>query len=353
MNLAQRRQAADLVRHKRDTLAARINEEFFRKHPDWLQRYGERGVKHGFDDACYHIDFLCGAIEAGSIPAFEDYAQWTANVLQSRGIAPKFVAENLRDLRNAVQGLVSELQQAYVEEFIAAGIAVCEHPAQGTEGESADQPGKLAQVSRVLTRALLQGQREAALGVVLETLNSGTPVLDIYVELLQASQREIGRLWESNRITVAQEHMATAITQYVMAQLYPKTPRPQSLKGAMVMTGVEGEYHQVGANIVADVLEADGWDVRFLGANVPHASILRVIEEHDASFAGISVTMLSSMPRLIQLIESIDKTFGAGKVRIIVGGGGFRSRPELWREIGASCYAADARQALTVMRTMI
>jgi hypothetical protein len=47
--------------------------------------------------------------------------------------------------------------------------------------------------------------------------------------------------------------------------------------------------------------------------------------------AGISVAMLSNIPQLIRLIESIDQKFGEGHVRIIVGGAGFRSSPELWR----------------------
>jgi methanogenic corrinoid protein MtbC1 len=205
---------------------------------------------------------------------------------------------------------------------------------------------------RLLTRALVQGQRKAALSLVNEALNNGAPLLDVYVDVLQAAQFEIGRLWETNVITVAQEHMATAITQYVMAQLYPRTGRPVTPKGNIIVTGVEGEYHHIGPNIIADVLEADGWDVRFLGANVPHSGILRLIEEHQASIAGISVTMLSNIPQLIRLLESIDHTFGKSKVRTLVGGAGFRSNPELWKEIGADGFAADARHALSVVNTM-
>jgi methanogenic corrinoid protein MtbC1 len=107
----------------------------------------------------------------------------------------------------------------------------------------------------------------------------------------------------------------------------------------------------IGPNIIADVLEADGWDVRFLDANVPHAGILRVIEDHRANVAGISVTMLSNIPQLIRLIESIEQKFGNGNVRIIVGGAGLCSSSELWREIGADGFAADARHALSVVNS--
>jgi methanogenic corrinoid protein MtbC1 len=349
LNLRQRQDVAEFIRGKRDILATLVNAEFFDRHPDWQLRYGERGVKRGHEDACFHIDFLCGAIEAGSFAAFEDYARWTAKMLQARGIAPQFVEENLRQVGNAVRTLLSGTELAYVEDFILAGMAV--GAAAGAGKTVAEDRGELEPTRGLLTRALVQGHRKAALTLVTEALDNGMPLLDVYLDLLQAAQIEIGRLWEANVITVAQEHMATAITQYVLAQLYPRAKRPASIKGNIVVTGVEGEYHHIGPNIIADVLEADGWDVRFLGANVPHAGILRVIEEHRASVAGISVTMLSNIPQLIRLIESIDQKFGEDQVRIIVGGAGFRSSPELWREIGADGFAADARQVLALVNT--
>jgi len=63
------------------------------------------------------------------------------------------------------------------------------------------------------------------------------------------------------------------------------------------LTGVQDELHHVGGNIVADVLEASGWDVRFLGTNMPREAILRVIGQQRADVVGISVTMLFNIPQ--------------------------------------------------------
>ena len=102
----------------------------------------------------------------------------------------------------------------------------------------------------------------------------GHPVVDLYTEVLQGAMYRIGRLWEENQITVAREHMATAITQFVIAHLYPLIRLAPKPRGRIVLTGAEGEQHQVGANVVADVLEASGWDVRFLGTNTPVSGVL-------------------------------------------------------------------------------
>jgi len=60
LNLRQRKAIAELIRGRRDILATLVNAEFFDRHPDW-RRYGERGARRGHEDACFHIDFLCGA----------------------------------------------------------------------------------------------------------------------------------------------------------------------------------------------------------------------------------------------------------------------------------------------------
>jgi methanogenic corrinoid protein MtbC1 len=162
---------------------------------------------------------------------------------------------------------------------------------------------------------------------------------------------EVGRRWESNRITVAQEHMATAITQHVIAHLYPLIPPAQSQKGKMVITGVEGEMHQVGPNIVADVLESSGWDVRFLGTNTPAASVLQAVEDHRADVLGISATMLFNIPN-VRRLSAEARAIRGRNLRVILGGSAFRSTPELYKELGAVGVALDVRAAVRLAATL-
>ena len=98
------------------------------------------------------------------------------------------------------------------------------------EGQSAgpvtDANGRLALTRNLFLQALLQGQRKPACTIALEAVREGHPVIEVYAEVLGESLHEVGRLWESNRITVAAEHTATAIVQFVLAQLYPLLPAP-------------------------------------------------------------------------------------------------------------------------------
>jgi len=199
--------------------------------------------------------------------------------------------------------------------------------------------------------AILSGDRAAAFAVAMEAVESGLSVPDVYMELLQFAHYEVGRLWESNVISVAGEHIATAVTQGVLARLYALLPVTAASLGDAFVTGVEGEFHQLGSNMVADVLESDGWNVRFLGCQVPPRDVIALVDSIRPTLLGISATMKFSVPKVASLIGDI-RALGGNEPTILVGGGAFRGEPGLWREIGADGYGGDLREALTVARTL-
>jgi methanogenic corrinoid protein MtbC1 len=352
MTIPERRRLSEKLWARRDALAARVNAEFFNRHPDWRERYGDRGVERGREDVCFHIDFLRGAIEADSAAPFEDYVCWTARVLSARGIAPGFLAENLQQIADTPADLLDSNEQAQVSRIIRAGIGALARAGAASPAAGREWRSEFESIRRLFTQAILLGQRKAALAMVMEAVDQGTPAVDVYVDILQAALFEVGRRWEGNQITVAEEHMATAIVQYVIAQIYHHIERPANVKGRVVVTGVQGELHHVGANIVADVLEANGWDVRFLGTNLPREGILRVIEDQRASVVGVSVTMLFNIPQLISLIDAVDRAFGRESVRVIVGGAAFQAAHGLWKETGAHGFANDAREVAALVERL-
>ena len=195
-------------------------------------------------------------------------------------------------------------------------------------------------------QAIVEGRRRDALAVAREALHEGMSTADLYVQIFQAALYEIGTLWEQGRISVAQEHLATATVQYVIAQVYAQLPMPPATRGNAIITGVQGEFHQVGANLVADLLEADGWNVRFLGTNMPHRGIIAAIQEIPTALLGISTTMLFNLPHVRELVRDVRETLGALAPRIVVGGGAFRLYPGFCAEIGVDGPAADVVAAV-------
>lgn len=342
----KRQRIAECIRRLRQEVAEEVTGEFLRRHPSWLRQYGGLARERGVEDALYHVDFLAGAIESGSESAFVDYALWTQRVLGSRGIAAPFLVENLEQIREALRDRLAGEESSAVARFVDAACS-----AVRARVKAVDATDPIRVERSLYLQTVLGGHRQPALNVALQLLREGVSVPEIYVDLLQPAQYEIGRMWERNEITVAREHLATAITQFVVSQLYTRLEVPEVKQGNAIITGVEGELHQLGANMVADVLEAEGWDVRFLGTQMPRRDILRTIEEHEATLIGISTTMLFNLPHVSGLIEDVRRTFGR-ETRILVGGGAFRSSDDLWKEIGADAFGTDLRSAVAAAQSL-
>ena len=80
--------------------------------------------------------------------------------------------------------------------------------------------------------AIRAGERRRAFALVDQACAAGVGLRTLYLDVFQPALREIGRLWQENEITVAEEHLATAITEIAMARLY----------GALLMTSPRPGY---------------------------------------------------------------------------------------------------------------
>lgn len=341
----------DRLRADRHELAGVLTDEYFHDHPEFEAAHPPHARLRTREDFGYLVDFLVGALAAGDPTTFVDMVLWTASVLESRNVPRAVLADSLGRLERAVAERYPLAISESAVDILGIGarsLVAHQHPAIGDPRRLAPD---LDQSARVFLQAILQGDRHAALGVATEALTGGTSVADVYVTIIQMSMYEVGRRWEANEITVADEHLATAITQWVLAQLYDRLNIPAPHRGRAVITGIEGELHQLGANMVADMLEADGWDVRFLGANTPHEAVLNSVADHRATVLGVSTTMVVNLPQVDRLVSDARERFGDG-LRVIVGGGAFRGDPDLAKRFGVDGFAPDLRSAVQTLRTI-
>ena len=346
-DLQDRRRLAELIRSNRSQVAERVTDDFLRRHPDWVERYGDRARRLGIEDAGYHQDFLAAAIESNELASFSEYTRWAARMLQARRIGTVFLIENLQQIGEEIRRLAPAEDHETIEVYVRAGVDAIANGGQdpGSEPSASGLVG-------LYVEAAIRGRRQVAINLILEAVRQGQTVGSIYKDVLQPAMYKIGSLWEMNEITVAQEHMATAITQYVIAQLYPHIDRPSVSRGRVLITGIEGEHHQVGANMVADVLELEGWDVRFLGSNTPADTVVAAALDHEADIVGISATMLFNLPKVGELIEKLRRASQGRDIRIIVGGAALRGAPEFYNDIGAHACALDLQSAVQAVNAL-
>ncbi len=341
---------SQLIRQRADSLAEAIVARQYELQPEIWQPYGAPGRAKSVRDARYHLDYLAEALDAADPSLFIAYLTWVKALFAGLGFPETVLPVTLECTRQVLAEQLPAESCAPVLALIDAGLqSLAEAPATLTTYLVGDTP--LDHLARAYLDALLAGDRRTATRLILESVERGTPVKEIYLRVFQPVQHEIGRLWQTNQISVAQEHFCTAATQLVMSQLYPYIFTGERKDRRLVVACVSGELHEIGARMVADFFEMEGWDTYFLGANTPTESILREVERHRADILAVSCTMTFHMGRVRELITAARQR--ELRARILVGGYPFNIARNLWRNVGADGYAPDAQQAILVARELI
>lgn len=170
-------------------------------------------------------------------------------------------------------------------------------------------------------RFLLDGNRSQCSQLVHQILNKNNSIPDLYEQVIKVALYKVGELWEQNKITVATEHMATAITEGILNELFEQLISSDRLEKKVVLTCVDKEQHQVGIKMVADVFEMHGWESYFLGTGIPTGELIRYIEDVKPDVLAISLSIYFNFKKLIETLDLIRMRFP--ELLIIVGGQAF------------------------------
>jgi methanogenic corrinoid protein MtbC1 len=197
--------------------------------------------------------------------------------------------------------------------------------------------------------ALIEGDHRKSLNIAKESVLSGKDIEPFYLNIIQPSMYEVGMLWERGTISVAQEHLASAIVTRVMAASSMMTVAPQLKKTKIVITAAPNEFHEIGAWILSDILEHSGWDVKYLGANTPTKDLIELLHSFQPDVLALTVTMPFNILKATEIINLIKSDGELEKTLTMIGGHAFNESDELWKSTGADCFAANAGEAKTLL----
>lgn len=149
-------------------------------------------------------------------------------------------------------------------------------------------------------------------------------VPELYQRVIAPAMHEIGRLWERGALTVADEHLATALTHRVLAALRPPPPAEPDVpagrpsRGRVMLAAVEGEQHALGLRMAADILEDAGFHAIYLGADVPTDALLQAVSSLSPDRLVLAATMPELAPRLAEVGDHLRKAHP--QVGLLIGG---------------------------------
>jgi methanogenic corrinoid protein MtbC1 len=193
--------------------------------------------------------------------------------------------------------------------------------------------------------ALLLGDRGLSFGGEIAT---GVPANSVYLYLIWPVMVEIERLLRVDKITSIQEHLATRINRTIVDQLQNKLPRRPAKHKKIAVCCAREELQELGAQMIADLFESDGWQVRFLGGGLTNDDIFGFINEYAPDVLLVYGTAPKQAPDVRRLIDRIRAVNAWPEMRIVVSGGLFNRAEGLWEEIGADGFAPTAAEVLQV-----
>jgi len=195
---------------------------------------------------------------------------------------------------------------------------------------------------------LLRGDRKACRAVIEEILQSGVPANSVYIHVIWPIMVEVEKLLRADRIPTIQEHLATRINRTIVDQLQNKLPRRPDKNMKIVICCASTELQELGAQMMVDLFECNGWEVRFLGGGLTNDDILAFVNDYAPDILLIYGTTPKQAPDIRRLIDTIKTVNAWPHLRIMVSGGLFNRAEGLWEEIGADLFVATVEEALQV-----
>ncbi len=323
-----------------------VADRFLAEEARTYQALGPRARDACREDLAFHLEFLRPALEFGLLQPLVEYLRWLASVLAARGIPAAHVPVSLAWLGEFFAGRMEAPHGAAVAAVLESAGKRLAEPVDPMESLEANLPPEWPRECAAFEAALLAGSRTHATAVLEESMARGG-LVGAELHVIQPALYRIGRKWQVNEVSVAQEHLATAIAQSVMTVGLVRSEVPRSNGRKVLLACVEGNQHALGLQMVSDAFQLAGWEVQCLGANVPTAALVSQVAAWQPQLVGISVAFAHQLPAVRGAISALTAALGEGRPPVIVGGLALNRFKALAAHMGAEGWSADAAAAAT------
>ena len=272
---------------------------------------------------------------------------WAYRVYTARGVSADYFRAELAAWIDAVQ---SQLDPAHARPICRLYRWMIDHHDTMQElarnvTQSSFVTGDWSSELESLLGCLLKGDSTGARRMAEESAPEAGDLPKFYVDRVQPVMYRIGDLWAEGEVSVAQEHMATALISRIMAATYQRFELFKPSKGKVVVACATDEFHEIGARTVADLLELDGWDVMFIGANVPEEDFHSTVVDVQPEIVALSAAVPSHLLRMKGMVDGVRAESSLAHTRTMVGGLALNVAPEASDKLAVDGSAQDGRHA--------
>ena len=338
---------AAAYRSERDDLIARVNDAVL-SHPALGELIGGCPVDLVRDNHHNHFRFMLSVFELDLPELLQQVVPWVYRAYISRGFSPDYFPVELSAWQQAVEEELAASEAAPIRDVYQWMLERHDKMLEASRGEEARlaNPEHWDETNDQLLRMLLQGESRNAQGLVSQRLHRAGDLSEVYLRLVQPVMYRIGTMWEDGEVSVAQEHLATAVASRLMTLAYQEVSVFNGTRGRAIVTAAPGELHELGARIVADLLEAAGWDITFLGANVPVDQVVALAADLEPAFVAASATMPYHLLGVRDLVRNLHAVPELSEVPVMAGGLAFNLSERAAAAVGADGTTSNGREAV-------
>jgi len=333
-------------------LLDRVNKKLASRE-DLSSLIGSNPANAMFDNHRNHAVFMDNVFQLNPFSLLPDIVPWVYRAYHNHGFAFDYFSVHIRAWQEALQeSLDPEVSAPLVRiydwmlshhsDFIALSQESLNDNRVSLQTENEEH-------NRFL-QALLQGDQRTIHAISQEQVSAPQGLQEFYQDILQPAMYRIGELWEAGEITVSREHLASALANTAMSSQYIRVmSQTEPWKGRIVVSAAPNEFHSLGAEMIANCLEAEGWEVDYLGANIPSGDLVEHIRERKPYIVALSVAMIFNLVPTKEIVEGITQAFPQSRPWILLGGLAFAGHPELVSRVGGDGYAENCTRAIDLV----
>jgi len=210
----------------------------------------------------------------------------------------------------------------------------------------------LHELEQSLFQSLVSGDRQEPRRLVQQTLELGIDAESLSRDVYWSVLDTLNTLYRNDQVTALSFQYATRLLRSLVDQAQASYRQAESRGRRICMFCGETESDDLAGQLVADLAEADGYEMFFGGGGIANDEILEEVNNRRPDILLLFSSGPRDAPNIRQLIDTIRGVNACPEMQIVVGGGIFNRAPGLAEEIGADLWATSPRELLTSLEEM-
>jgi methanogenic corrinoid protein MtbC1 len=204
-----------------------------------------------------------------------------------------------------------------------------------------------------LVEAIVDMREEDAVRTAAEMLDKGVNPLKVLDDCHEA-MAVIGQRFEEGVYFLPELLLAGEMLSQISDKVKPRLQAQagaQKKLGLVVIGTVKGDIHDIGKNIVTFLLDANGFEVRDLGVDVPPQKFVEAIRDFKPQVVGLSGFLTLAFGAMKETVEAIKAAGLRDGVKIMIGGG--QVNDKIQEYAGADAYGKDAVTGVSLAKKWV